>query len=130
MKILVSLLVTCSVALGFTACATDGGADCQGDHCVCTTADSCDHDCANGAASCHIQGSTGPVDVTCSNNAECHVECGSAAGCNVDCGGSAECHVTCPATGCTVTDCVGADCVVSCGLGGVASRSGTTATCP
>jgi hypothetical protein len=128
MKSIIGLLMICGVAL--VGCATDNQA-CSGDDCVCPTTERCDHTCADGAAQCHIQGAAGqPTDVTCSNNAECHVECSQGTSCQVECGGSAECHVTCPPSGCTVTGCVGADCVVSCGLGGVASRTGTTASCP
>jgi len=127
MKLIASLLLFACLAL--SACNTPSG-DCVGDHCVCPATGGCDHTCTPGGNECHIQGSSGPVDVQCADNEECHVECAAAAGCNVDCGGSPECHVTCPATGCTVTDCVGAGCVVSCGFGGVATLSGTTATCP
>ena len=125
MKPILISLALCLSAL--TACA--GNDQCVGDHCVCT--DSCEHTCSDGAAECHIEGSPGgSVDATCSRNAECHVECSAASSCAVECGGSAECHVTCPATGCTVTGCIGDDCQVTCGLGGIARRSGTTATCP
>jgi hypothetical protein len=69
-------------------------------------------------------------DVTCDNAEECHVEASATTQTTVDCAGSPECHVTCPATNCTVENCIGATCVVSCGLGGTATRVGTTATCP
>lgn len=128
MKLLTSLLVFACLAL--TACGTSSG-DCVGDNCVCPLSGGCDHECTPGGNPCHIQGSSGPVDVQCAANEECHVECAQSTSCAVDCGSSSECHVTCPATGCTVTDCVGAECVVSCGLiGGAATRNGATATCP
>lgn len=102
---------------------------CEGDHCVCPSGDDCAHLCDDGAAECHVQGAPGqPVDVTCSNNAECHVECNQSPSCRVDCGGSDDCDVTCPASGCTVTNCV--DCDVTCGFAGFATKNGTTATCP
>lgn len=129
MKTFISLMLLCSATIAGVGCMTTDDA-CSGDHCVCSGTDACDHTCANGGADCHIQGSSGPVDVTCQNNASCHVECSGASSCEVACGGSADCHVTCPATGCTVTACVGAACVVSCGLGLPATRTGTTATCP
>lgn len=126
MKILLGLMMMFAVA-----CATNTGGDaCVGDHCVCVAGEDCTHACTPGAPECHVQGASSPVDVTCNSNAECHVECSSAASCDVDCGGSAECHVTCPATGCNVTKCIGEQCVVTCGALGVATRSGTTATCP
>lgn len=120
----------------FTGCATpDSGDDgsgqgCETDHCVCTGTDSCARDCTTGAAECHVQSATGPVNVQCDHNGECHVECAVASSCAVACGDSAECHVTCPAAGCTVSECVGEACEVTCGLGGIATRNGTTATCP
>jgi hypothetical protein len=101
-----------------------------GNNCVCPGDNACNHTCSTGAPECHVQGNTGPVDVTCDHNAECHVECNVASSCEVDCGGSGDCHVTCPETGCTVTNCVGPDCVVSCGSTGEATLNGTTATCP
>ena len=135
MKILLGLLAT--VTLTFVGCITNttgtndpGNETCVGgNNCVCPSNIGCDHTCSSGAAECHVQGGSAPVDVECNNNLECHVECAAATSCNVDCGGSAECHVTCPPSGCTVTDCVGSACVVSCGFGS-ATRSGSTATCP
>ncbi|GEM_PF-4415145 len=125
MKLLLLALLTLAPTL--VACSSDADS-CSGDNCVCT--DDCEHTCADGAATCHIQGAPGhDVDVTCTNNADCHVECSSATSCAVDCGGSDDCNVTCPASGCTVTNCV--DCSVTCGLtGAVATHTGTTATCP
>lgn len=115
---LISLLAAC-----------DDGSACSGDNCVCPADEGCVHECTSGATECHIQGAPGqPVDVTCANNAECHVECSQATSCAVDCGGSTDCNVTCPATGCTVTSCV--DCDVTCGIAGIATHTGTTATCP
>lgn len=101
-----------------------------GNDCVCPNNEDCTHTCTPDAAECHVQGTGSPVDVTCNANAECHVECHDSPTCDVACGGSAECHVTCPPTGCRVTDCIGSACVVSCGATGVASRNGSTATCP
>ena len=129
MKILFSLMLLCSATILGGGCMTTDDT-CSGDRCVCSGNDDCGHTCANGAAECHIQGGSGPVDVTCQNNGSCHVECTAASSCEVECGGSSDCHVTCPPSGCTVTGCVGAACVVACGLGTAASRSGTTATCP
>jgi len=104
---------------------------CSNDECVCPTGETCSHTCANLPHECHVQGGSDPVDITCNNNLDCHVECSISSSCMVDCGGSASCHVTCPATGCTVTNCdVGNDCVVSCGGAGEASHNGSTATCP
>ncbi len=100
-----------------------------GNNCVCPGAAECGHECSEGALECHVQGSTGPVDVVCNDNAECHVECQSAESCDVACGGSTQCHVSCPDGNCEVTNCVG-DCVVSCGTDGDATLTGTTATCP
>lgn len=129
MKFLLSLLVTCSFAL--VGCGTDAPQSCAGDNCVCPATTSCTHDCADGAPTCNIQGAANQaVDVSCSHNGTCHVQCESSTSCNVDCGGSTDCHVTCPPSGCTVNGCVGAECVVSCGLGGVATHNGSTATCP
>jgi len=130
MKILVSLMLLWTAALA--GCATDTSDPCVGDHCVCVAGDTCDHTCATGAAECHIQGAPNEaVNATCSNNAQCHVECEASSSCRVACGGSSDCNVTCPATGCTVTGCVGEACAVTCGLtGAIATRSGTTATCP
>lgn len=128
MKTYLSLILLCSAFAALPACATDDA--CAGDNCVCTGDDGCDHTCANGGSECHIQGSSGPVDVTCQNNATCHVECSGASSCEVACGGSGDCHVTCPPSGCTVTGCIGEACAVTCGLTGVATRTGTTATCP
>lgn len=128
MKTILSLLLLFG-AFAFTpGCMTEDA--CSGDHCVCTGSDGCDHTCASGAPECHIQGNSGPVDVTCQNNGQCHVECSGASSCAVDCGNSGDCHVTCPASGCTVTKCVGSACAVTCGLTGIATRNGTTATCP
>ena len=103
---------------------------CKDDHCVCSGNDVCDHACDTGGLECHIQGSSGPVDVQCAAGEECNVECNGASSCEVECNNATECHVTCPATGCTVSECSGTSCVVSCGLGGPATRTGTTATCP
>lgn len=114
--------------LAFSIGACNDSATCDGDHCLCT-GDDCTLECTPGAPECHVQGAPGAdVDVTCSNNAECHVECSQAASCTVDCGGSADCDVTCPPSGCTVSSCV--DCEVTCGLTGIATHTGTTATCP
>lgn len=105
--------------------------DCFSDSCVCPGASSCNHACRAGGPPCHVQCSPGQsCDVTCEASEECHVEASQASGLTVDCDGTFECHVTCPASGCTVTNCVGAGCVVSCGLTGVATHSGSTATCP
>jgi hypothetical protein len=125
MKLL--LVVLLALAPTLVACGSDDDT-CSGDNCVCT--DDCEHTCSDGAATCHIQGAPGKdVDVTCTNNADCHVECSSSSSCRVDCGGSDDCNVTCPGTSCTVTNCV--DCDVTCGLtGAIATKTGTTATCP
>lgn len=107
------------------------GDDCLSDNCVCPQGEGCTHTCADGNEQCHVQGAFGQsTQVTCDQNLECHVQCAASSSCRVECGGSAECHVTCPASGCTVTGCVGPECVVSCGAGGAATRSGSTATCP
>jgi hypothetical protein len=100
-----------------------------GNNCVCPGAAACGHTCSAGAPECHVQGSTGQVDVVCNNNLECHVECSDAVSCAVDCGGSADCNVTCPGNSCEVTNCDG-NCTVSCGNAGEATKNGTTATCP
>lgn len=121
--ILVALISLTSLA------ACDSNAACEGDHCVCSSGGACAVDCTPGATECHVQAAPGePVEVNCDNNAECHVECSQASSCSVDCGGSVDCDVTCPPTGCTVTSCV--DCDVTCGLTGIATHTGTTATCP
>jgi hypothetical protein len=120
------LLVT-SVVLVF---ACGGSEVCQGDHCVCPVNQTCAHDCTPGGLACHIQCQPGSsCDIGCATGEECHVECVQSASCQVDCGGSPDCNVTCPATGCTVTNC-GATCNVTCGFGGLPTRTGTTATCP
>jgi hypothetical protein len=119
------LLFVASITF-LAACGSDDDT-CNGDNCVCT--DDCSHECATGGPTCHIQGAPGhDVDVTCNNNGDCHVECSQSSSCAVDCGGSSDCNVTCPANNCMVTNCV--DCDVTCGLGGIATHSGTTATCP
>ena len=140
MKSFVTLIASCGLAF-FVACATndkgddttppDNTLDCRSDDCVCPSNQSCEHTCADGSATCHVQGTPGEaVDVKCRNNGDCHVECANSPTCKVDCGGSADCHVTCPASGCTVNNCVGTDCQVTCGLVGAATHSGSTATCP
>jgi hypothetical protein len=113
------------------ACSTETGGDfCVDDHCVCPSDTACVHTCADGAPECHVQGMSPEVDITCDHNGECHVECSQAASCEVECGDSAECEVTCPAGGCTVTGCDPDNgCTVACG-GGIATHTGTTATCP
>jgi hypothetical protein len=121
--------VVCLPFLFACSINTDQSQTCSDDDCACLGSDSCSHTCTEPGA-CHVQGGNGPVDVNCDANGDCHVECGEATTCRVDCGGAIDCHVTCPATGCTVTSCVGESCVVACGLGGAATRNGTTATCP
>ena len=117
-------------ALALAACSSSG-ATCESDSCLCPASDTCDHACDPGGLPCHVQCASGQAcDVTCEASEECHVEALSSASVAVDCAGAPECHVTCPASGCTVTNCVGSDCVVSCGLGGEATLSGTTARCP
>jgi hypothetical protein len=100
-----------------------------GNNCVCPGAQDCNHTCSAGAVECHVQGQSGPVDVACNNNVECHIACTGAPSCEVECGGSAECHVSCPDNNCTVTNCVN-DCRVTCGANGAATMTGTTASCP
>jgi len=125
MKTLI-LALFATLVIGCSGGASD--AVCNGDNCICTG--DCAHTCQDGAPNCHVQGDSGKsVDVSCKNNVECHVECSQASSCDVDCGGSTECHVTCPDTGCQVTSCTG-DCIVTCGIDGTATMSGTTATCP
>ena len=85
--------------------------------------------CAPGIE-CHVIQNKGDVEVTCDRNLECSVVCTNAASCEVECGSSATCTVLCPPDGCRVTGCEGDACTVTCGLAGLASRDGTTATCP
>ncbi|HEY5920453.1 MAG TPA: hypothetical protein VIV11_02225 [Kofleriaceae bacterium] len=130
MKSLVLLicLVACTSNDGGTGPGPD---DCLSDSCVCPGAAACDHACAPGGPPCHVQCSAGQsCDVLCEPSEECHVEASTSGFVDVNCNNSAECHVTCPASNCTVTNCVGAGCEVTCGLTGIATRTGTTATCP
>ena len=77
----------------FTAC--NGNEVCKDDHCVCSGADSCAHDCENGGLECHIQCAAGQsCDVGCAPGEECHVECTQASSCNVDCAGGPDCNIT------------------------------------
>jgi hypothetical protein len=89
-----------------------------------------EHVCTPGAPECRVIGTTDPLEVTCNDNAACHVICQSAASCDVECGGSASCHVICPPDNCTVTGCIGDACVVTCGGLQLATRDGSTASCP
>lgn len=130
MKIVMLLMVFAMACVSASSGGGGGGEDCLTDQCICPANDACTHSCEPGATQCHVQGNSEPVDVTCADNLECHVECSASAACQVDCGGSAECHVTCPPSGCTVTNCIGAGCVVSCGFTGEATYSGGIATCP
>ena len=68
--------------------------------------------------------------VSCERDVDCHVVCTNATSCDVECTGSASCTVLCPEDGCRVTGCEGDACTVTCGFTGLASRAGTTATCP
>jgi hypothetical protein len=108
-----------------------GGDDCLSDSCVCPTTTACDHACSPGGPPCHVECSPSQTcNVTCEPTEECHVEASTAAaGVDIDCRNTAECHVTCPAAGCTVINCSG-DCQVTCGLTGIATKTGTTARCP
>lgn len=138
--ILVTLAAASLATSSLTACTvtapgpgSNPGFDpgCTGDHCVCSLAQECGHDCTPGGESCEVQCHPGePCDVGCAAGEYCHVECGKTSSCDVDCGSSPECHVTCPATGCTVTNCIGAGCVITCGGTSVPTHHGTTASCP
>src|SRR5262245_41115379 len=124
--ILASLIAVLAVACGTTSTTGDDGTNppppppgdgsnnppppgetalCNNDQCLCPSGTTCSHTCASGPHECHVQGGSDPVDITCNNNLDCHVECSISSSCMVDCGGSTSCHVTCPATGCTVTNC-------------------------
>jgi hypothetical protein len=108
-----------------------GDRDCLSDHCVCVATTACTHDCTPGGESCEVQCKSGePCDIGCAPGEACHIQCSTASSCEVDCDASTECHVTCPATGCTVEHCSGPACNVTCGLVGLPTRTGTTATCP
>jgi len=128
----VCLLIATSTAV--VACNSNTGRDgdiCRGDRCQCAAGQPCEHECSGDEPLCNVQCAPGqPCDVGCAPGEGCHVECNTAASCDVDCGGSPDCHISCPATGCTVESCSGAACVVSCGLTGLPTRNGTTATCP
>lgn len=127
MKFLLLAIAACWCLLS-VGCG--GNEVCKDDHCVCAGDQTCVHDCTQGGLDCNIQCGTGTCDVGCVPGETCHVQCAQGKNCEVDCGGANDCHVTCPASGCTVRQCVG-DCIVSCGLaGGVATKNGTTATCP
>jgi hypothetical protein len=122
------IFLACSIvfSLSMAGCGKD---DCASDQCVCTS--SCAHACDPGGPPCHIQCATGQsCDVTCAAGEECHVQGVTSSSVTVDCLGATECHVTCPASNCTVTNCTGTECQVTCGFGSVATRSGSTATCP
>jgi hypothetical protein len=119
-----------SLAVILAAC---GGSDdvCEGDHCVCPPNESCSHDCDSGGLDCNVQCGPGTTcDVGCGAGEDCNVECSQGASCDVDCGASSTCDVTCPANNCTVSNCVQGLCDVTCGLGGLPTRNGNTATCP
>ena len=60
---------------------------CNNDQCVCPNGQTCSHTCAAGLHECHVQGGSDPVDITCNNNLDCHVECSITSSCMVDCGG-------------------------------------------
>jgi hypothetical protein len=101
--------------IGFESIASDGNVG--------------EHTCAP-EVECNVIANEGVVEVTCDRNVECNVVCAEAASCEVECGGSASCTVACPAEGCRVTGCEGNACTVTCGFAQLASREGSTATCP
>jgi hypothetical protein len=123
-------------SLGFfafisVAAACGGDQVCKDDHCVCGAGETCAHDCDNGGLECHIQCQPGSsCDVGCAPGEECHVECSQSTSCAVDCANGPDCNITCPSGDCTVTNCPVGSCDVTCGLAGLATRNGSTATCP
>lgn len=127
MRLVFALLFAsaCSVSVD-----SNGSAACTADECACADNESCDLDCTgvdNCAAEC---GADATCNVDCSDASNCGVECQDAASCDVDCGSSSSCAVTCPDT-CTVENCtLAGGCAVTCAGGGVATYTGTTATCP
>ena len=126
---LLSLAITSILFIG--SCGGGGDEVCQGDQCVCPTNQTCVHDCTPGGAECNLQCQPGSsCDLQCAAGDSCDVECSQSGSCAVDCNGAPDCDVTCPATGCTVTNCPTGSCNVTCGLVGLPTRTGTTATCP
>ena len=119
---------------GFAACGGDGGDDgpgdefCNGSNCVCPATEVCDVGCP-ADSTCNVSCLPGSdCSASCAGVTTCNVECADSTRCDVDCAGES-CDITCPATGCTVTGC-GAACTVSCGISGLPTRTGDTATCP
>src|SRR5262245_16507942 len=93
----IPLVVAAGIAIGIatalTGCGTSGMV-CEGDHCVCTSAEPCSHDCSTGGNACEVECAPGePCSVGCASGEHCHVECSTASSCTVDCGGSPECNV-------------------------------------
>jgi hypothetical protein len=125
------LAIACLVACGTNLGGDDTGLDnCLTDTCLCPTTEGCDHTCEPGGIDCRVACSPGlRCDVICDPGEACRVEGSSASEVDVDCRGTNQCYVTCPATGCTVSNC-SHDCRVTCGLTGIATHHGSTATCP
>jgi hypothetical protein len=115
-------------AFAFLIGCGGGGDDfCNGDDCVCPPGDTCAIDCDAGG-NCDVQAQpNSTIDVDCGASATCDVECSTATSCDVACH-DGDCDVTCPDGDCTVTGC-GETCDVTCGLTGLPTRTGETATC-